>query len=268
MSVEIDASLLSYYKNSYYMKAKEFRRRLVSQLQFMGYTVLIVCQIKFGGSVILFFLRMAVQSLLGTPYPTKAQLETIASNYTALGSQDENTESSVHRTIVSKVQRVFLHMSMTFNIFMIIISIMWPFDFESLLEYYRMPGIPNLENTPSPFNNDHNLIAGEFRGYLFAQYIGERVPVSNLRGNLSYLFWQFCILCCQAGLYLLTVIELSPLREDDEQKLMSYRPCDTSDGYSGNVTAFETDPKAIVECMADNRSIEKELARERANSMV
>ena len=212
MAIDSDTSLLSYYKNSYYVKLKEFRKGLVSHSQLLGYTLILIAQIKFAGNIILFIVRMGVQSLLGSPYGTKTQLDTVLSNYRQQWSSNDEADTKV-KQFLRKSQVALLHLSLTLNFMVIVSGVIWPFDFESQLEHFKMPGIAHLENTPSAFNYRYNVIEGELRRNWFTQYIGERIPASNFRGNCSYLFYQLLILFAQLGLYLITVIELSPFNK-------------------------------------------------------
>lgn len=238
----------SYRLRNYVVKIKEFRHALISQFQLLGYTVIIVSQIKFSGNIVLFGVRLLLQSFLSAPYPTDNRL-TAFINYYRTHTADGSDPNVQIRKAFKKIGLATVHVTLLLNFLVIVCGIIWPMDFEKHLEHFKMPGIRHLENYPSPFNHGADIIEGEMRRHWFTQYIGERVPSSNLKGNASYLFFQLLILFFQVGLLLISAQCFSPFKEQSaaDEAYLQRRPNELSDGYNGNVLILELNPKTAVE---------------------
>lgn len=248
MSIEEAGVPKLYRLRSYRMKIKEFRHELKSQLQLLGYTVIIISQIKFAGNIVLFVIRLALQSLLNAPYPTDTRLLAFMNYYRAQATDGTDPNVALRKAF-KRIELVLIHTTLLLNFFVIFAGIIWPIDFEKNLEHFKMPGISHLENYPSPFNHGTGIIEGELRRHWFTQYIGERVPSSNFKGNASYLFYQLLILFFQVGLFLVTVLSISPFKDHEvaDETYTQKGQSDLSDGYNGNVLILEVDPKAMIE---------------------
>ncbi|AGO11802.1 AaceriADR030Wp [[Ashbya] aceris (nom. inval.)] len=205
-----------------------FRQQLVDHLGLLGYTVIVLSYIKFGGNILVFLFRLLLQSALLSPFPNQQQLvlrfgqasgrvagepdQTPARAETgrAAGAVDAEAEDMT-KDFLLRIQCALFHAAFTFNCLALITWVIWPADFQELLGSYRYEGYPALANTPSPFNNENSILQGEWRGKWFFQMIGEAVPASNIGGNLMAVTYQLLILCLQFGLYMVSCVYFSPL---------------------------------------------------------
>ncbi|AET39496.1 Gld1p Ecym_4451 [Eremothecium cymbalariae DBVPG len=246
------------------MVRRKFREKLVEHLGLLGYAVIVIGYMKYGGSIIVFFMRCMLQSALVTPFPNHEQRMrgfSIAgtvrgfpampgnTNPNPVVSQDERMQAQDLQDIATefflKIQWVLFHAVFTFNWLVILSWIIWPTDYQAMLGFYKYDKHSDLANAPSPFNNDNYLIQGEWRGTWFMEFIGEAIPSSNKKGNLMAICYQFMILISQFGLYMLSCIYFSPLRgnqlsENDEDA------CNDGDGYDGSITIVTVDPVEAV----------------------
>lgn len=257
----------------YQLRRKNFQKKLVVQLCFLGYLVIVLHYVKYGCTIWTLVLRTVVQSLLTAPFPDEAQMrrlslhrETPGTSYfsrlsqvvpantvqmpgafieTVSGQNDVNTQDSAKdeiKEVKRKISTVLFHGSATVNMLYILKSILFPVDFLGQLEgnYLHEDG---LVNTPSPFNNGNGFIQGERKGSFFLQLIGESVPQSNIQGNLGILMFEFAILVCQFGLFVLTCVNFADLGYEEE-------PIGAhGDGYDGKVYVTQIDPNHAIDAL-------------------
>ncbi|AAS51950.2 ADR030Wp [Eremothecium gossypii ATCC 10895] len=198
-----------------------FRQQLVEHIGLLGYTVIVLSYIKFGGSIVVFLFRLLLQSALLSPFPNRQQLVLRfggASGRTE--GEDEQTPGrgargaeaeaeDMTKEFLQRIQCALFHAAFTFNCLALVTWIIWPADFQELLGMYRYEGYPGPANTPLPLDN--YVMQGEWHGKWFFQLIGEAVPASNIGGNLMAVTYQLLILCLQFGLYMLSCVYFSPL---------------------------------------------------------
>lgn len=227
------------------LRYRNFQKHLVDQISLLCYILIVVRYLKFGGSTILLLIRCAIQSLLAKPFPSGTQLRFLSLRSTrgeiesgglGIGQthinvpgglfMDESSRLSTpeERSTLSntqimnfykKIQKILFFLSYIVNWIIIVFMILFPTDFESLLGKFEYSRGFDLQNTPSPFNNEHSLIQGEWRGSFFMQFVGEKIPESNLKGNFMEISLQFMLLICQFGLFSLTCMNFSPFNEEE-----------------------------------------------------
>ncbi|CAR27247.1 hypothetical protein ZYGR_0I05210 [Zygosaccharomyces rouxii] len=257
----------------YQLRRQNFQKKLVVQLCYLGYLIILLEYVKYGCTIWTLILRTIVQSLLAAPFPNDTQIrrlslrsETPGSNYFSRlsnavpsnngittmpgaffeGGRQENVtnqEDQIKEEVDDmkrKIRTVLFHASLTVNLLYILTSILFPVDFIGQLEgnYLREDG---LTNTPSPFNNANGFIQGERKGGFFLQMIGESVPQSNLKGNLGIIMFEMAIILCQFGLFVLTCVNFADLGHQDRQVSPQ------SDGYDGKVLVTQIDPDRAIE---------------------
>lgn len=274
----------------YQLRRKNFQRKLVTQLCYLGYVIIVLNYLKYGCTIWTLMLRTCVQSLLAAPFPNEAQMRRLSlrnelpgsnyfpglsaaiptnstliqnpmpgafpSNSTQEPEQasDNQANKVIEDEVKKKIRGVLFHGSLTVNIFYIIIAILFPVNFRGKLEgnYLHEDG---LNDTPSPFNHANGLIQGERKGGFFMQMIGEPIPQSNLKGNLGIIMFEFAILFCQFGLFILTCINFAnlgvdeyELEEADRQISLDEGATQTqpSDGYDGKVFVTQIDPNKAI----------------------
>lgn len=287
----------------YEQRKKNFKKRLIGQLNYLGFASIIIQYLKFGSSIWVLLLRLFIQSLLSSPFPSEFQMRRLAmstyhrqipglrnSNSAQLGNptgmnelsmpgafgsinsgetaSSESTEDMTKR-LRTNISWFLFHCSLSFNCLLILFCIIWPKNFKSKLEDFSF-GRSDLQNTPSPFNNDNGLIGGEFKGSVFIQLIGERLPSSNFWGNVHLIMFDFLILICQFGLFCLTCFEDEITPKDDHNDETTSDAVNTSkaDGYGGDVVATVIHPSAIVDTILNGDIEEEEILQPGTQSMV
>lgn len=191
-------------ETDYRVQTKEFRRNLTVQLQLLGFVLIVVSQLKYAGSIVLFMVRLAVQSVLGAPLPSEERLMRFTAYYRANNSANSSETNSLRHSF-KKLEAMLLYVTLVMNFAVMVCGVVWPIDFEKEVDGFRVPGMGRgLSSYGSPFNHmGSRVIEGEVRRHWFTQYIGERVPSSNVRGNASYMWYQWGILVVQVGLGLM-----------------------------------------------------------------
>ncbi|SCU97400.1 LAFA_0G11298g1_1 [Lachancea sp. 'fantastica'] len=220
-----------------------FQEDLVEKVRLLSISVIVVYYLKFGSSTAAFLFRLFVHSLLSKSQVVSNQLRRVSLRVhnvrripglpsTINGTENNNDanansnsnplmpgtftvpnntieelseaeiEASVNET-QRKVRWVLFHCAFTFNCISIILALIWPVDFISKAEPYRLRSA-SFGNTPSPFANQNGLIGGELRSGLFVQLVGEQLPNSNFWSNVSIVLLEFLILSLQFGQYILT----------------------------------------------------------------
>lgn len=271
----------------YQLRRRNFQKKLVVQLCFLGYLVIVLHYVKYGCTIWTLVLRAVVQSLLAAPFPDESQMrrlslhrDTQANTYFSRlsrvvpantvpmpgafveTSQGENERSAQEvakdeiNEVKCKIRTVLFHGSSTVNILYILKSILFPVDFIGQLEgnYLHEDG---LINTPSPFNNANGFIQGERKGSFFLQLIGESVPQSNVQGNVGILMFEFAILVCQFGLFVLTCVNFADLGYEEQSASVH------GDGYDGKVFVTQIDPNHAIDTVLGagaNDTAEEDLA--------
>ncbi|AMD20721.1 HDL023Cp [Eremothecium sinecaudum] len=257
---------LSTYKGIQKSKLRQFREKLTEHLWLLGYTIIVLSYLKYGGNIIIFLLRCFFQSVLANPFPDHDEVvrqllftgnvhsvpgSSLEDGRSGTGSNSDANNDEQQRTaraagmaidVIVNMQRALFHGVFTLNWLIVIVWILFPTDYESKIENFKYDGYPALLNTPSPYNNDNFLIQGEWRGTWFFQFIGESIPTSNITGNIMAIVYQFMIFAAQFTLYVLTCVHFSPLRksqlsEEDEHLLMD------NDSYeNGNINIITLNP--------------------------
>ncbi|QGN16794.1 putative membrane protein YPR109W [Kluyveromyces marxianus] len=191
-------------ETEYRVQTKEFRRNLTVQLQLLGFVLIVVSQLKYAGSIVLFMVRLGVQSVLGAPFPSEERLMRFTAYYRANNSANSSETNSLRHSF-KKLEAMLLYVTLVMNFGVMVCGVVWPIDFEKEVDGFRVPGMGRgLSSYGSPFNHmGSRVIEGEVRRHWFTQYIGERVPSSNVRGNASYMWYQWGILVVQVGLGLM-----------------------------------------------------------------
>lgn len=275
----------------YKRRRKQLQDDLVNQVSFLGYAVIFLHYLKFGSSTLTLILRLCVQSLLTSPYPSEFQLRRLtfsAQSRTIPGLRRDNgasvpqtinrsgtripgtftpadqpaieQETEVETEDISdrlrhNIRWILFHCSFTVNFILIMLSIIWPIDFQAKVGEYRL-NEKDLSDVPSPFNNHNGLVGGELRGRIFIQFIGERVSSSNFRENLGLLFLEVLIFICQFCLYLLTCYNLAkpPIDAFTSEDSDAVRENDIEyGGYGGNVLATTVDPMKVFDHILQER---------------
>lgn len=270
----------------YQLRRKNFQKKLVVQLCYLGYLIIVLEYLKYGCTIWTLVLRTIVQSLLAAPFPSDTQIrrlslhsETPGSSYlsrisqvvpnndgvmsmpgafvengrqTTVNNQENQAKEEVD-DIKRKIRTVLFHGSLSINVLYILMSILFPVDFMGQLEgnYLREDGLTNI---PSPLNNVNGFIQGERKGGFFMQMIGEFVPQSNFTGNLGIVLFELAILICQFGLFVLTCVNFANLGYQEEPA--NYH----SDGYDGKVHVTQIDPNNAIELVlgTDSNSTDSE----------
>ncbi|SCV04631.1 LANO_0G11386g1_1 [Lachancea nothofagi CBS 11611] len=270
---------------------KPFRYDLMNQLCFLGCAVIIIHYLKYGSSTIAFFFRLFVQSLLSKSQVVSQHLRRISLNSQSRASRsspgangnaasngsnppmpgtftvrnaptglapEAASEEAVNEA--EKNVRWFLfHCSFTFNCISILMALIWPVNFCSKIGQYQLSK-NGVGNTPSPFDNQNGLVGGELRRTFFVQFIGERVPTNNLRGNMNIVFLEVLILIFQFSLFILTAYNFTepPIEDvaiDAENSGQSDSDTNSSkdDGFSGNVLVTTLNPIEVIDHLLQER---------------
>ncbi|SCU90371.1 LAMI_0E01772g1_1 [Lachancea mirantina] len=259
-------------------------RSIVNHLNYLGFLIIILEYMKFESSVWIFVLRLFIQSLLASPFPTQVQMRFLAlsqrnrqvfpssempvtgsataarepsnlaempgafpsshpnSNNSPTG-QEQSDEHAIGR-LKYNITWFLLHCSVTFNVMITMYRLLSPMDFT-----YKVRNMPsdlsNSGSTPSPFENSHGLLNGEYRGRIFVQMIGERIPTSNVWGNAQLCFFNVFIMICQIGLYILTCSDC--VQESIENKTSAGQDSEetSESGHYGAVAVI--DPSASLD---------------------
>lgn len=260
----------------YRLRRKNFQRKLVTEVTYLGFIVIVLYYLKYGCTIWTLLLRTCVQSLLSVPFPNETQIrrlsqarENSGSAYfsslsgaistdtvempgsfpssnpqeTAPRSEDQIKEE-IHGVKI-KIRNVLFHASLTINFFYIMLSLLFPTNFMGKLEGNHLHE-DGLTDTPSPFNNANGLIQGERKGGFFMQMIGEAIPQSNLKGNFGVLIFEFAILFCQFSLFTLTCVNFASLDSTSSDEF-GEDPTPSSDGYDGKVHVTQIDPIAAID---------------------
>ncbi|GAV53240.1 hypothetical protein ZYGR_0AI05240 [Zygosaccharomyces rouxii] len=264
----------------YQLRRKNFQKKLVVQLSYLGYLVILLEYVKYGCTIWTLILRTVTQSLLAAPFPNDTQIrrlslhtETSGSSYfsrlsnvvpsnngvttmpgafieggrqESANNQEDQIKEEVNE-VKRKIRTVLFHASLTVNLLYILMSILFPVDFIGQLEgnYLHEDG---LTNAPSPFNNVNGFVQGERKGGFFMQMIGESVPQSNFKGNVGIIMFEMAIVVCQFGLFVLTCINFAELGHQDPE-VSSH-----SDGYDGKVFVTQIDPNRAIEIVMETES--------------
>lgn len=306
-----DAPIVGANKRVYKLRKKNFQSKLVNNMAFLGYAVILIQYLKFGCSVWTLALRYCIQSMLHSPFPSPAQLRRISvtrrsNTATTASTPDTNTGNrNIGNTILSqplpnipgfpvqlrvggsnndlsnlsdgfaeniesaieketknmrnKIKSIIFYCSLPINILLIIHNMLFPKDFRGLTNGY-LPYKKDLNNVPSPFITGNGLIQGERKGGIFLQIIGDFIPLNNLRGNIGNIFYDYIILLCQFGLFILTCINYA---DEDAEKLSDELDYESitlmddngqflrSNGYDGNVLASQLDPIKTINIMKE-----------------
>lgn len=125
--------------------------------------------------------------------------------YYRANNNGNSSETNSLRHSFKKLEAMLLYVTLVMNFGVMVCGVVWPIDFEKEVDGFRVPGMGRgLSSYGSPFNHmGSRVIEGEVRRHWFTQYIGERVPSSNVRGNASYMWYQWGILVVQVGLGLM-----------------------------------------------------------------
>lgn len=67
-------------KRVYKLRRKNFQNRLVKQLSYLGFSVIIIEYLKFGSSIWTLAIRLGIQSLLTSPFPNESQIARLSLN--------------------------------------------------------------------------------------------------------------------------------------------------------------------------------------------
>lgn len=277
----------------YQLRRKNFQKKLIIQLCYLGYLVILLEYVKYGCTIWTLILRTVTQSLLAAPFPNDSQIRRLSLRPGTPGSSYLSRISNVvpnndgvptmpgafienpHQESVTnqenqikeevdemkrKIRTVLFHASLTINLLYMLISILFPVDFIGQLEgnYLHEDG---LTNAPSPFNNVNGFVQGERKGGFFMQMIGESVPQSNFKGNMGILMFEMAIVVCQFGLFILTCVNFAELGHQDPQ--INYQ----SDGYDGKVFITQIDPNRAIELVMETESNDHD-PENRARNMV
>lgn len=229
----------------YQLRRKNFQKRLVTNLSSLGYIVIVLEYLKYGCTIWTLLIRVLVQMMLAAPFPNELHIRRLASRneiqtssyflsmgipngrinaapresipggFPSIPIEEEplNDELQIQKDledIKKKIRKTIFHGSLTLNIIYIITSILFPVDFIAKLNGKQLDD-DGLVDTPSPFNNANGLIDGQRKGGFLMQMLGEFLPQSNFKGNLGIILFQFGILFCQFGLFVLTCVNLVDL---------------------------------------------------------
>lgn len=269
----------------YQLRRKNFQKRLVAQLCYLGYLVILLEYVKYGCSIWTLIFRAITQSLLAAPFPNDNQIRRLSlrsdipgPNYflrlsnvvpntngvtTMPGafieggrqesfiSQEDQIKEEVNE-VKRKIRTVLFHSSLTVNFICILISILFPVDFIGQLKgnYLDEDGLTNI---PSPFNNGNGFVQGERRGGFFMQMVGEPIPQSNFKGNLGILTFELAIIVCQLGLFVLTCVNFADLEHQEPEFSRN------SDGYDGKVFVTQIDPDRAIRLVMETESNRNDL---------
>lgn len=283
MEIDTNESLTTENERVYQLRRKNFQRKLVLEIAYLGFIVIVLYYLKYGCSIWTLVLRTVVQSLLAVPFPSEIQIRRLSqarehSNsayfstisgavstdtvempgaFPSTNSQENRprSEDQIKKEISevkTKIRNVLFHASLTVNIIFVISAILFPTNFLEKLEgnYLHEDG---LTNTPSPFNNANGLIQGERKGGFFMQMIGEAIPQSNIKGNFGVVMSEFAILFCQFGLFTLTCVNFANLDglQDEET---AEQANSSSDGYDGKVHVTQIDPIGAIDIVVSSMS--------------
>lgn len=284
-----DASLRTENERVYQLRRKNFQRKLVSEVSYFGFIIIVLYYLKYGCTIWTLVLRTVVQSLLAVPFPSEIQIRRLSQARENSGSAYLSTISGAMSTdtvempgafpststqetaprseeqikkeidgVKIKIRNVLFHASLTINFLYLIFALLFPTNFVGKLEgnHLREDG---LTNTPSPFNNANGLIQGERKGGFFLQMIGEAIPQSNLKGNVGVIMFEFAILFCQFSLFTLTCVNFANLDELTTNDETTEDMNSHSDGYDGKVHVTQIDPiTAIHKTMSSSIESQRE----------
>ena len=277
-------SLNLHKKHIYKLRKKNFQKRLVSQVCFVGYMLIVYQYIKYGSAFLPFILRCFLQSVLAAPYPSDVQLQRIATNNDLSGipyitgtrrSQSEqptpsslqmpgafaseestsaqNSEANTQIAVDNlkrKARKLLFHGVLSINIIYLIFDLISPRDLSS---EFNGNGLPEkgLGSTPSPFVNGHGLLQGERKGGFSLQMIGETLPKYNLQGNIGLIFSDILILMAQYALFVLACVNFANFDNEDlindDGDTFESNKYNESNGYDGNVLVARIDPIRAAE---------------------
>lgn len=267
----------------YQLRRRNFQKRLVSNLSSLGYTIIVLEYLKYGCSVWTLTVRVVVQAMLSAPFPNELHIRRLSSRNElhtstyfprlSMGMSSDATTNTLTRDAIPggfpspavvqepvhsedqikkdledvkrKIRKIIFHGSLTVNIFYILIAVLFPVNFAGKLEGRHLDE-DGLMDTPSPFNNANGLVQGELKGGFFMQMIGELVPISNFKGNLGIILFQFGILVCQFGLFVLTCVNLADLGFEESFSEDIANQAKGSDGYDGKVFVAQIDPIGAI----------------------
>ncbi|CCH60044.1 hypothetical protein TBLA_0C02330 [Henningerozyma blattae CBS 6284] len=277
------------------LRKKNFQQKLVNHLSVLGYTAIAIQYLKFGCRIWTLFLRAATQSALLSPFPSEAQIRRVTtarrnanqaasaslpgfsglsdeirtqipggeSSYDLTNGISEDIEAEMEReakSLKKKARSIIFFATLVTNLIFIFYDLLYPKNFMNLVKGHTLDE-KDLTDIPSPFYTANDLVQGERRGGFFLQLIGDRLPRNNFNGNIGIILYDYAILICQFGLFILTCVNYGDV---EAEKLSDQLDIDTieemednkhyknSNGYDGNVLAAQLDPsKAIIDVLRD-----------------
>lgn len=250
------------------LRKKNAQNNLQSNITLLGFILIIYQHIKFSTSAWILILRIILQTILSSPFPTDEQMMRVVQRVRSDNSN--NSDSSTHEPVTNdnhshqipggfdeqleegedqsttviddvlsfkkRLRSSLLHALILIDISILLYRLFNPIDYVAKINEKQW-GDDDVKNVPSIFLNGDGIAQGEFRGRLTFQLIGDSIPTNNFWANIYLWSLDFFIFMSQFSLLTLTGVNFAKIGYVEPHEIRYGK----SDGYDGYLVATRID---------------------------